>query len=170
MELIRIVMLNVLAIVFFTTLLDILLPEGSMRVYLKMAMGFFIVLTLLQPIMQIAEPDGMLQQWQLKLPEVGLEALPVQGELYEQQKKIDDAYRQKLEEQIKAMLLLSSDIEFFDVSCMVKDYVLQQITITVSPEYEVDSSRIVQALSGYYGLKAAQICIQNREAEYGAME
>ena len=66
MELIRTVMLNVIAIVFFTTLLDALLPDGSMRSYLKMAMGFFVVLTFLQPVMQLLQPDGMLQQWQLE--------------------------------------------------------------------------------------------------------
>ena len=95
MELIRMVMLNVIAIVFFTTFLDTLLPDGSMRSYLKMAMGFFVVLTFLQPVMQLLRPDGMLQQWQLAFPAEAMECLPVQGEQYEQQQnKVDAACQQ----------------------------------------------------------------------------
>ena len=171
MELLRMVMLNVIAIVFLTTLLDLLLPEGSMRGYLKMALGFFVVLTLLQPVQQIFRPDGMLQQWQLTFSDVYPETVPVQGSLYEeQQQNIHAAYQQKLEEQVKALLLLSSDMEIFEVCCTVEDYVLQQITITAFSESDSSSERIVQALSSYYGLEPAQICIENREAECNALE
>ena len=170
MELIRTVMLNVIAIVFFTTLLDTLLPDGSMRSYLKMAMGFFIVLTFLQPVMQLLRPDGMLQQWQLAFNAGTMECLPVQGELHEQQNKVDAACQQKIEEQIKALLLLSSPMEFIDVSCTVEDYVLKQITLTVPQGAAVDSERIRQALSGYYGLKPEQICIKKGEAGIFALE
>ena len=171
MEWLRVIMLNVIAIVFLTTLLDVLLPEGSMRGYLKMAMGFFIVLTLLQPVTQIFRPDDMLQQWQLTVAAINQETVPVQGQLYEEQrKKIDTAYQQKLEEQVKALLLLSSDVEMVDVCCLVEDYVLQSISVTVPTGDKTDSDRIIQALSGYYGLEPAQICIKNGEAEYGALE
>jgi stage III sporulation protein AF len=163
-------MLNVIAIVFFTTFLDTLLPDGSMRSYLKMAMGFFIVLTFLQPVMQLLRPDGMLQQWQLAFPAEAMESLPVQGELHEQQNKVDAACRQKIEEQIKALLLLSSPMEFIDVSCTVEDYVLKQITLTVPQGAAVDYERIRQALSGYYGLEPEQICIKNGEAGICALE
>ncbi len=172
MELLRMVMLNVIAIVFLTTLLDILLPESSsMRGYLKMAMGFFIVLTLLQPVMQIFHPGGMLQQWQLAFPAVSPETIPVQGQLYEeQQHKIDAAYQQKLEEQVQALLLLSSEMEDFDVCCTVDGYILQEITIAVPSGCRMDTERLTQALSGYYGLEPAQICIEQRGAEYSALE
>ena len=170
MELIRTVMLNVIAIVFFTTLLDALLPDGSMRSYLKMAMGFFVVLTFLQPVMQLLQPDGMLQQWQLAFNTGTMEYLPVQGELYEQQNKVDAACRQKIEEQIKALLLLSSQIESIDVSCMVEGCLLQQIILTIPQGAAIDCERIRLALSGYYGLEPEQICIKNGEAGICALE
>ncbi len=171
MELIRTVMLNVIAIVFITTLLDALLPDGSMRSYLKMAMGFFIVLTFLQPVMQLLQPDGILQQWQLAFNAGTMESLPVQGELYEQQQnKVDAAFQQKIEEQIEAMLLLSSQMESIDVSCMVEGYVLQQITLTIPQGTAVEYEQIRQALSGYYGLEPEQVCIKNGEAGICALE
>lgn len=171
MELIRTVMLNVIAIVFFTTLLDALLPDGSMRSYLKMAMGFFVVLTFLQPVMQLLQPDGMLQQWQLAFNTGIMEYLPVQGDLYEQQQnEVDAACRQKIEEQIKALLLLSNQMESIDVSCMVEGCVLQQISLTVPQGTAIDCERIRLALSGYYGLEPEQICIKNGEAGICALE
>ncbi len=59
MELVRAIMLNVIVLVFFTTILDLLLPDGTFRSYIKMAMGLFTVLTLLQPMIQLAQPDQM---------------------------------------------------------------------------------------------------------------
>ncbi len=41
METLRAMMLNILVMIFLTTLLDFLLPEGSLRGYVKMTMGFF---------------------------------------------------------------------------------------------------------------------------------
>ena len=80
METLRTVMLNILAIVFLTTLLDMLLPEGSLRSYVEMTMGFFVVLTLLQPVVRLAAPDQMLAQWQLLAPALQqTESLAVQG-------------------------------------------------------------------------------------------
>ncbi|MBQ2369002.1 MAG: stage III sporulation protein AF [Peptococcaceae bacterium] len=53
MEWIRTIMLNIVILVFFSAVLDFLLPEGSFRSYIKMAIGVFLVLTILQPVMQL---------------------------------------------------------------------------------------------------------------------
>ena len=55
MELIRNVMLNIIILVFFTATLDYLLPKGSFRSYIKMAMGVILVLVILQPVVQILQ-------------------------------------------------------------------------------------------------------------------
>ena len=55
MELIRNIMLNIIILVFFTATLDYLLPEGSFRSYIKMAMGVILVLVILQPVVQILQ-------------------------------------------------------------------------------------------------------------------
>ena len=55
MELIRNIMLNIIILVFFTATLDYLLPEGSFRSYIKMAMGVILVLIILQPVVQILQ-------------------------------------------------------------------------------------------------------------------
>ena len=102
METVRVVMINLLVMIFFTTVLDLLLPEGSLRSYLKMTMGFFVMLTLLQPVLQLADPDNMAQKWQLSVPTVaGADNAAVQGEVYEAQvREMEQLYQQKLQEQI----------------------------------------------------------------------
>ena len=55
MEWIRSIMLNIVILVFFSAVLDFLLPEGSFRSYIKMAMGVLLVLVILQPVMQIVQ-------------------------------------------------------------------------------------------------------------------
>ena len=55
MEWIRTIMLNIVILVFFSAVLDFLLPEGSFRSYIKMAIGVFLVLTILQPVMQLLQ-------------------------------------------------------------------------------------------------------------------
>lgn len=171
METIRAIMLNLIAIVFLTTLLDLLLPEGSMRGYVKMTMGFFVVLTLLQPVMQMIHPEGMLQQWQMTVPAVSEDAMAVQGNLYEeQQRKMDQLYQEKLEEQITSLLLLSTELEQFAVECDVAKQCLQQIRIRIAAEEPADYSRIAQALGGYYGLASDQILITTGEVEHHALE
>ena len=55
METIRVIMLNIVALVFFAAVLDLLLPDSSFRRYIKMAVGVIIVLTVLQPVMQILQ-------------------------------------------------------------------------------------------------------------------
>ena len=55
MEWIRTIMLNIVILVFFSAVLDFLLPEGSFRSYIKMAMGVLLVLVILQPVMQIVQ-------------------------------------------------------------------------------------------------------------------
>ena len=168
----RAVMLNVLVIVFLTTVLDLLLPDGTMRRYVKMTMGFFVVLTLLQPVMQLVQPEGMLQQWQLSLPTLTAEgSLPAQGDVYARQRQqMEQLYAEKLEEQVASLLLLATSLEEFTVDCTVKEQCLQQIRIRIPVGTAVDRQRLIQALSGYYGIGTGQIQIETEEAECDELE
>lgn len=172
MEIIRTMMLNLLVIVFLTTLLDLLLPDGSMRGYIKMTMGFFVVLTLLQPIAQLAEPDGMLQQWQLSAPTMTADtALQVQGDVYAaQQAELERLYAEKMNAQVASLLLMMTDLPQMRVESTVEEQQIKQITLWVPEGETVDKQRLQQALSGYYGLAMEQIVIQTEEAESNGVE
>lgn len=172
METIRTVMLNIIIIVFLTTLLDLLLPEGSMRGYIKMTMGFFVVLTLLQPVMKLADPKGMLQQWDLEIPAVAAaDSIQVQGNAYaEQQQSLEQMFQEKMNQQVTSLLLLTTEMDSFRVECQVEEQCLQQITVWVPTGDKVDMQRVQQALSGYYGLAAEHVLIQKEEAMADGLE
>lgn len=172
METVRTMMLNLLVIVFLTTLLDLLLPEGSMRGYIKMTMGFFVVLTLLQPIAQFVQPDGILQQWQLSVPTMTADrAMQVQGDLYaEQQAELERLYAEKINAQVESLLLMMTDLPPLRVESTVEEQQIKQIALWVPQAETVDKQRLQQALSGYYGLAMEQIVIQTEEAESSGVE
>lgn len=172
METLRAMMLNILVMIFLTTLLDFLLPEGSLRGYVKMTMGFFVVLTLLQPIMQLANPEAMLAQWQLTMPETAMvDSLAVDGEIYQEQvQQLEQMYREKINEQVQSLLLLTTDLEQVQVESVVDEQCLQQLHIQIPTDAEVDKQRITQALSGYYGLAAEQITVETKEADTDGLE
>lgn len=172
METLRAMMLNILVMIFLTTLLDFLLPEGSLRGYVKMTMGFFVVLTLMQPIMQLANPEAMLAQWQLTMPETAMvDSLAVDGEIYQEQvQQLEQMYREKINEQVQSLLLLTTDLEQVQVESVVDEQCLQQLHIQIPTDAEVDKQRITQALSGYYGLAAEQITVETKEADTDGLE
>lgn len=161
MEVIRTIMRNVLFLVFVTTLLDLLLPEGSLRGYLKMTMGFFVVLTLLQPVAQLADPQNMMQAWQLCTADwMEGNSLQVEGiDFTQQEKALEAMYQEKLCQQIQSLLLLTTEVEPQQVDCIVEDSCLQEIHLWLSGT-AVDQDRIRRALSGYYGLDARQVIFE----------
>ena len=172
MEMLRAMMLNILVMIFLTTMLDLLLPEGSLRGYVKMTMGFFVVLTLLQPVMQLANPEAMLAQWQLALPETtAADSIAVEGEVYQKQvQQLEQLYSEKLNEQVRSLLLLTTDLEQVQVESAVEEQCLQQLHVQIPAGAEIDKERIAQALSGYYGLAAEQITVETEEANADGLE
>ncbi|MBO5139727.1 MAG: stage III sporulation protein AF [Peptococcaceae bacterium] len=57
MEAIRMMLVNLIVLVFLTAVLDLLMPNSTFRSYIKMIMGVFTVLILLQPVVQLLQKD-----------------------------------------------------------------------------------------------------------------
>ena len=57
MEQIRILMIQLIVVVFLTALLDLLLPNSTFRNEIKMFMGIFTVFLILQPATQLLQID-----------------------------------------------------------------------------------------------------------------
>ena len=52
---IRIIMLNIVGLVFFAAVMEFLLPNSSFRNYIKMTVGVVIVLTILQSVAELLQ-------------------------------------------------------------------------------------------------------------------
>lgn len=180
MELFRTVMLNVIVLVFFTTVLDLLLPNGSFRSYIKMAMGFFAVLTLLQPAIQLLQQDSLtsLQQSALQAEQMVLAAPEyTAGQIADYTAfyttQAEQQYAAQTAKQVEALLLLT-DYAVEEVQCAFAPAEDQpeerqmQITIQLTGDNEAEQQQVQTAISGYFGLDASQVQVTwTAEEEHG---
>ena len=80
-ELISDIVKNVAIIILLTTFLEMLLPNNSMQGFIKVVMGLFVMLAILNPVVGLLKADYELTAWQLaSLPEHKVETVLAQGE------------------------------------------------------------------------------------------
>ncbi|MCS5694797.1 stage III sporulation protein AF [Desulfofundulus thermocisternus] len=117
MELIRQLVQNLIVIVVLAVFLEMLLPAGDMRRYVKMVMGLLIIVVVLQAIGGIVRGD-----WQRHLEPAINAASPGVPDLKEilaagqrlkdgQEQKALEEYRQGLSRQIVALAGLNSEVQ-----------------------------------------------------------
>ena len=178
MELVRTVMLNVIVLVFFATVLDLLLPDGSFRSYIKMAMGFFTVLVLVQPAINLLQHDYT--AYFEEIPPIEQAALAESADAVNHISGYDStmpAYTAQAEAQYAAQtvrqieaLLLLGDYDVHGVQCCftaADDTANQRklmIQIQMCEAYQEKQEQIRTAISGYFGLDIAQVQIEWMEA------
>ena len=105
----RELVINVLVIIFLTTILDLLLPNGKMQPFIRMVMGLFVLITILQPILKLINDDSWLDAWILTSDlQINEEAVMVQGEnLYESSKEmVLKDYQEQMSTQISALVYM----------------------------------------------------------------
>lgn len=115
MEMIKAWVRDLAILVIFASMLEMLLPNGSLKKYVKLVMGFFVMLTILNPVLSFFRadytafypfnylPNGKSQQ----------AAILQQGQ---QMKEANDslavgAFRAQLEQQIRALILTQGEVE-----------------------------------------------------------
>ena len=180
MELVRTVMLNVIVLVFFATVLDLLLPDGRFRSYIKMAMGFFTVLVLVQPAVNLLQHDYT--AYFEEIPPIEQAALAESADAVNHISVYDSTmpaytaqaeaqYAAQTARQIEALLLLG-DYDVHDVQCCFTEAddttnqrkLMIQIQIQMCEAYQEKQEQIRTAISGYFDLDIAQVQIEWMEA------
>lgn len=173
MELIHTIMLNVIVLVFFAAILDLLLPAGSFRSYIKMAMGFFAVLTMLQPVLQFWQQDHvalaqqMVQAGQMAVADAEYsDDWQAQTNAYQEQytAQIEAQYAAQTAQQIKSLLLLNA-YPVTDVQCgfvpVMQQETERQLQVWIQLQGDKSNSQQIQsAISGYFGLELAQVQVE----------
>jgi len=176
MEMLRTMMLNIIVLLFFATVLDLLLPGSSFRGYIKMAMGFFTVLTMLQPAVQILHPDDWesakykaVQTGQMVMAEAQNNMYQIADTAYAEQYRaqMEEQYAAQTARQIEALLMLT-DYAVSEVTCQFVSadntdmHKKLQICIEIGEMHVADSKRIQQAISDFFGLDVAQVQIREQ--------
>lgn len=175
MELVRTIMLNIILLFFFAALLDVLLPATAFRGYIQMAMGFFTVLVILQPITALLERDYTVDAAQyMRQAEQAAMVLQTENNAISQSgshsiTQAEEQYAVQTAKQVNALLTLSGH-EVQAVQCMFIDAddcgtTRKMMLDIVSCETEAGAKLIQQAICDYLGLDASQVQVTYLQEE-----
>lgn len=109
---------NVVVIIFLTTILDMTLPNSDLQPFIKMIMGLFIIVSILNPIIAITKTEAALTGWTLQVDQdAELDSIMAQGESYNQlaQGQVLLAYESKLAQQIQGLVALTQGVASSEV-------------------------------------------------------
>ncbi|MCK4259735.1 MAG: stage III sporulation protein AF [Halanaerobiales bacterium] len=109
---------NLATIVIFSSILEMLLPNNSLKKYVKVVMGFFILLTILNPLFSLIRFDQtMFYPFQNMSVQKNAKSNLNQGEAMKKLNKelALTTYKSELEQQIRGLLLTQSDLQDVDV-------------------------------------------------------
>lgn len=125
MEVFKNLIRDIVLIILLTTFLDMLLPSNKMRTYLKMVMGLFVLVSILNPLLNLlvrqqnmevfawkqdyasAFNDKSVRQTQHKLAQVT-------------EQEISNAYAQRIEKEMSALLKLIDGVAETNVKAEIK--------------------------------------------------
>lgn len=111
---------NVAIIVLLTSFMEMLLPNSSLQRFIKVIVGLFIMVTILNPILTFLKQDMVISSWQFNLPsKEEMDTVLAQGQevIDFQQHQIIGEYQARLEQQMEAMVKLIPDIN--TVKCQI---------------------------------------------------
>jgi len=125
METLKNIVQNILIIILLTTLLEMLLPEGDMRRYVRLVMGLFVIMVVLNPVLALFHSGVNLDAVSFNSGQEGgdLAAAVARGrELGERQKvQALNGLQEKVNGQVMALARLNKSINVTDVKVEMVD-------------------------------------------------
>ena len=115
MDVLKELVRNIVVILMLTAFLDMILPSGVMRPYVKMTMGLFILIALLNPVLDLVTDNhgSEVFAWQQAgLPEQGTWRQQDSERLLSANRQVlRTAFAQRLEMQMESLLELVKEVE-----------------------------------------------------------
>lgn len=123
MEVLATMVKNLLVVILIASFLEILIPDNSMRPFIRFAIGLFIILAILNPALQAVYKNRELQSlaWELPMEFWDQSAIQDQGlELNQDIAKAgDDMVTDKIEKQIKALAALVPGVQGLETRALL---------------------------------------------------
>lgn len=115
MEMIKAWVRDLVILVIFASMLEMLLPNGSLKKYVKLVIGFFMMLAILNPILSLFRADYTAFYPFNTLPNGKSQQAMIQQEGAKIQKANEmlavNTYQSQLEQQIRALILTQGEVE-----------------------------------------------------------
>lgn len=147
MDLIKEIVQNILIIVFLSLLLDMLMPKSDMGKYVKLIMGLFIIIAVLNPILSVLNKDFSIVS--IKAPSddgEDLKGLLDKGRAFsaeKQQAALAD-YEKKVAQQVAALIRLNGKAG------------VQKVVVEAGKNPEEADYGSIQGIRVYLGKSASQ--------------
>lgn len=158
----RELLVNVTVIVFLTTIMDLLLPNGKMQPFIRMVMGLFIIVTILNPLVRLVEQDSWLDSWILteNLAQDS-DSIMVGGAdtVEDNTAQLLSQYAEKLQKQVNALVGLAdgvlecrTDIQLADRARLGEIGYVEKVRVYVKGEQNAVElpQRLQKMLCSYY--------------------
>lgn len=127
METIRLLVQNIMVIVILAVFLEMLLPAGEMRGYIRLVMGMLVIMAVLQAAAGLLDSD-----FALEVPDVFAASEPPAGSLgtimedganffEKQQQEALSQYKKGLAKQVAGLARLNGEVEVVGVNVLVEE-------------------------------------------------
>jgi len=134
---------NVLVIVIIASFLELLLPDGAIRPFVRFAIGLFVLIAVLNPtlLLLFSEHDLKVDMWDYQFEEDAGKNIINEGQEINEQivSQHTELLKEKLEGQINAVVLLVPGVEnVYAQAEMENDGRINRLTLTVIPQKTKD--------------------------------
>ncbi|SHI92770.1 stage III sporulation protein AF [Lutispora thermophila] len=178
MEFIRNWIINIVIVIIFLTITDIVLPEGSVKKYIKVIIGTFVLLTIIQPLINISDVSSNFQKSYLETSII----LNGEKELIDkevlssyQSMKAIDIYESKLKDQIASAISYKTSINKNNINIVLdinknqhsnEFGSINNVSITLNTHKEVNNIEKVKKVD----IREKEKVIYVKEEEYNFNE
>ncbi len=136
---------NLLVIIILASFLELLLPTGAMKPYVRLAIGMFVLIAILSPLVRCIYPQQALQidAWEWSDYSLGQQQVMERGSQLQStiMSHSNAGVQSKLEGQISAIAMLVPGVSTVDSKIALNpDGSIQKVTINVSGVGSRDSS------------------------------
>ena len=156
MDVIAEIVKNLLVIIIMSSFLEIMLPDGNIKPFVRFAIGLFVLIAVLSPTLAYIYDDKNFQisVWDDRVDEHIPQEIQASGQKIQQQitSKSSELMKQKLEGQISAVAILVPGVDDVHTRISVgEDGSLQRLQLMVRPGKNSSSDEVerVNAFSGY---------------------
>lgn len=190
MQLLHEIVRNVLVIIILTSFLELLLPEGGVRPFVRFAVGMFIIIAVLNPVLSwlFSERELKVNLWDYQLEERKSEEIIDNGQQIQQEiiAQHNEIAREKLQGQIDAVAVLVPGVEEVKSEIEIgQDGKVQAVNILLQSgsheikkgqdgievfsgedrrlsreEKKVIEDKVISIIGNFYGLSTSQIKVE----------
>jgi len=158
---------NVLVIVLIASFIELMLPEGTLRPFVRFAMGLFILIAVLNPVAGVLFENRTIntEWWDLKIDANQQEQVMERGEEINRQiwRSHQQALADKMAGQISAVAVLVPGVEDVETQVVLNESgEVESMHLLVKPQPLATADESGQV--GVFGSNAADLSAEEQEA------